>query len=44
MAGPLDRLRDELDISVRDITDNTYRLSTTDPEAPEKWGRALSSM
>ena len=43
MAGPFDRLRDEFDISVRDTTDNTYRLSTTDPDAPAKWGSFLGA-
>jgi hypothetical protein len=37
MASPFDQLRDELDLSVRSVTDNAFRLSTTDPQAPQKW-------
>ena len=37
MVSPFDQLRDELDLSVRSVTDNAFRLSTTDPQAPQKW-------
>ena len=42
MPSPFDRLRTEIDLSVRDITDNAFRLNTKDPDAPAKWMNTLN--
>ena len=42
MPSPFDRLRTEIDLSVRDLTDNAFRLNTKDPDAPAKWMNTLN--
>ena len=37
MPSPFDRLREELDFSVRNITNNAFRLTQDDPDAAGKW-------
>ena len=37
MPSPFDRLREVFDFSVRDLTDNKFRLNTKDPDAADKW-------
>ncbi len=41
--SPFDDVREELDLIVRGITDNAFRLGTTDVEAPQKFASFIST-